>query len=103
MRRVLKGLVLVVGSLVVLFFFLLVVGHLMGARQVVPVSEEMKPSAIASRAVLLTLFWAGSLSAQQPVYDLRNRRARGVASRAPRTTPPAGEAATVPASPEHNR
>ncbi len=32
----------------------------------------MRPSAIASRAVLLTLFWAGSLSAQQPVYDLRN-------------------------------
>ena len=32
----------------------------------------MRPSAIASRAVLLTLFWAGSLSAQQPVYNLRN-------------------------------
>ena len=32
----------------------------------------MRPGAIASRAVLLTLFWAGSLSAQQPVYDLRS-------------------------------
>ena len=32
----------------------------------------MRPSGLVSRAVLLTLVWAGSLPAQQPVYDLRN-------------------------------
>ena len=32
----------------------------------------MRPSGLVSRAVLLTLVWAGSLPAQQPVYDLGN-------------------------------